>query len=203
MHALHYPNGKDTNHRSATQGLLFLAAWHLLAFLLGAAPENIFLPFFYSQDIYIYIPDRHSKAQPGDISPFRDKCLSACTHQMCWLACSTAPALIEEAPLNSLEFHCRQLLWLSSGQTQVVKYSVVTRAEGCSTLPEEPEINCSWGALRSESTRPCARILAQIKANPTVQLPGHHGLCWGQEKPSARSTRGASAFGLRPEREAV
>lgn len=122
---------------------------------------------------------------------------------MCWLACSTAPALIEEAPLNSLEFHCRQLLWLSSGQTQVVKYSVVTRAEGCSTLPEEPEINCSWGALRSESTRPCARILAQIKANPTVQLPGHHGLCWGQEKPSARSTRGASAFGLRPEREAV
>lgn len=46
LHTLQYPNGEDTNHCSATQGLLFLSAWQLLAFLLGENPEDIFLPCF-------------------------------------------------------------------------------------------------------------------------------------------------------------
>lgn len=87
--------------------------------------------------------------------PSREKVsLTGCAWEMRWLASSTASAQLEEAALNSPESHCQQLLELSAGQTHLLKYSTVTRAEGCSTLPEQPEINGSRRAPGSESTRP-------------------------------------------------
>lgn len=51
-HTLQYPNGKDTNHRSAARGLLFLPVWHLRALPPEGSPEDIFLPFFFFSPRY-------------------------------------------------------------------------------------------------------------------------------------------------------
>lgn len=152
LHTLQYPHGKHTNHCSATQGLLFLVVWHLLALIPGGGPEGIFLPCFTPRSPQ---PPWKGPAWSRFFShPEKNVSLTGCACEMRWLASSTASAQLEEAALNSPESHCQQLLELSAGQTYLLKYSTVTRAEGCSTLPEQPEINGSRRAPGSESTHP-------------------------------------------------
>lgn len=55
----------------------------------------------------------------------------------------------------------------SSSGSVLVKESLLNIAQpqelkGCSVLLQEPAINCIRGVLRSKSTHPCMRILAQI-----------------------------------------